>query len=236
MRKRDEEFRKHVRIEVAIGILLWIGIFTGFYFWFNSAKADIVDWKDTQHHFFECITNAGDHLGLDPITKLGLCLVVDGSSLGSVTITNSCNRHWKSYHHGPNCSAADFYFDDYEGRSIEGMAVEYVDNLYQMVKFLESVPYLRSRMGIGIYLPYKKKNGKWSSNGLIIHVDSRGKPSRWSRFAGGYHSIDAGINRFLKDLGGNHPQAKAFLSVGKRFSQLFQGEVTSYHGTPFHEH
>ena len=147
-------------------------------------------------------------------------MIVEETNLGSVTITNSCNRKWKSLHHGPHCTAADFYFDDYSG-TIEKMANQYVKNLYEMVKFLEKVPFLLKNMGIGIYLPFKK-NGKWSSNGLILHVDSRGRPSRWSRIDGAYYSISEGIRRFRQDLGLNHPLAYRFQSIEQQFASLPQ--------------
>ena len=69
-----------------------------------------------------------------------------------------------------------------------------------MVNLLDTVPFLAARIGIGIYLPYRLSNGKWSSNGLIIHIDSRGKPSRWARLRGKYVSVDEGLDQFLTDM------------------------------------
>lgn len=183
-----------------------------------AASGNVVHWEDSNKAFFGCITNADEHEHLDPITKSTLCMIVDQTSLGSVTITNSCFRK-KSYHHGPSCSAADFYFDDYQGKSVEQMALEYFDNLYTMTAFLETVPFLLDRMGIGVYLPYKNSNGKWSSNGLIHHIDSRGEKARWSRIRGRkYNSLSAGIDLFLKDLGENHPDAEELSEISSSLS------------------
>lgn len=192
----------------------------------EGTKADVIDWEDTNQHFFKCITNADEHTGLDPITKHNLCMIVEETNLGSVTITNSCNRKWKSLHHGPHCTAADFYFDDYSG-TIEEMANQYVNNLYQMVKFLEKVPFLLKNMGIGIYLPFKKKDGKWSSNGLILHVDSRGRPSRWSRIDGAYYSVTEGIKRFREDLGVHHHAYHDLQFLQYQFAELPSGPLPS---------
>ena len=168
-------------------------------FYGKRTHAHVVDWKDTDKAFFSCITNQKKHKGLSAITKSVLCLIVEHTKLGSVTITNSCLRP-KSYHHGKNCSATDFYFDDYNGKTIEENADQYIDNLYEMITFLEKIPHLASKMGIGIYLPYRKANKKWSSNGLIIHIDSRGRPSRWARLRGKYVSVNEGIDQFLDDM------------------------------------
>ena len=67
-----------------------------------------------------------------------------------------------------------------------------------MTMFLQEFPFIANITGIGFY-PIFCKNGKLVSNGLIYHLNIRGKTARWARVDGRYVSILAGIE-VLEDL------------------------------------
>lgn len=188
----------------------------------HKIVANVVDWRQSNEEIFDRhITNNREHPNANPVTKYILVNLTVNAGMKSVTITSSCDRssffshgghdspgddidklldEWfKSYHHGDFCNALDYHFDQYIGRNLAENVRLYLDKFFLMAKQVKDDKYLLANTGIGLYFPQCIK-GQWSSNGLIGHLDFRGKKGRWARVRGKYVKIKQGIGQFRKDL------------------------------------
>ena len=169
--------------------------------WWTSTPAHVIPAKRIHEtKVFKCIANEKEHRRVSDVTKAYLCLMVRETNIQFITITSSCGR--KSFHHGIDCLAIDFFPNNYTGKDLDDAQL-YEDYLFAMATFLDEHPWLASIVGFGIYVSGCGVDGDSFRGKFIFHFDVRGTKARWGQIGRGkYVSIEEALESHWKVVDG----------------------------------
>ena len=166
------------------------------------ASAHEVPWTTGHENLYKCIKQIPGRAPVDirrmsPITKFMTCRISEELGLGDFFVTDGCRE--ASYHDGKWCMAMDGYYGAYPSDS-DGQIQKILDDAFNIATFLDRTG-LGKVVGFGFYAGHCE-GGRFKSDGLFFHLDSRGKRARWARVGGKYVTFEEGVDALAEALGG----------------------------------